>query len=378
MNLRILLVIDSFFPGTGGTERQLAQLAPKLADQGHHVEILCPRLVPEDMAKRSLVNGIPVTRISYPHIPKLGSFLMLIRFAWLLLTRYRNVDVIHVHIVDNMALVVALLRRFTDARLVAKISGATELAGGFLDPTRKGSRFVQARIALFRRFDYVQVISRQTYQALLDSGFSSNQLAQIPNGVDLARFLGERNPMDTRRHYQAVYAGRLAHVKGVDVLLRAWATIVAKRTARLIILGDGPDAEALQALAKTLGISQHVEFVGDCDNVAAYLGTADIYVQPSRDEGLPNAVLEAMAAGLPVVASDVGGNRDLVEDGVTGILVRSESIDELAGAISRMLEETSQRSVMGEQARQKILAEYSMTSVVDRLLLLYSPNIAAA
>lgn len=371
MALRILLVIDSFFPGTGGTERQLAQLAPRLKASGHHVEILCPRLLPS-MPLREDLDGIPVRRVAYPRFRKIGAFILLFKIAGVLLRRYRRYDVIHVHIVNNIAPVVGALRPFLRGRLVAKVSGATELSGGLLDPALGNKPATMIRNYFVRRFHFMQVISRETREALIRAGYDRSRLIGIPNGVNTAAFAAGDRERPQGTQIRAIYAGRLRHVKGVDILLHAWANVVASCDAELIILGEGEEYENLRELAATLGISETVRFVGDCPNVAPHFQRSDIYIQPSRNEGLPNAVIEAMVAGLPVVASSVGGNRDLVIDGKTGLLVDPESSEDLAAAICTLLADEEARLRMGDSAHSYAMQNYSMDSVVSRLLQLYS------
>jgi glycosyltransferase involved in cell wall biosynthesis len=377
MALRILLVVDSYFPGTGGTERQLAQLAPRFAASGHHVEILCPRLL-DSMPIREVISGVLVRRINYPRIPKLGAFIMLTRFALALLRDYRNFDVIHVHIVRNIAPLIGALRPLLRGMLIAKISGATEMSGGLLDP--KHSRTIRSRMRnyLLRRFDYIQAISTHTRAALLDAGYDEAKLIGIPNGVNTARFCAAKDEVQPSGKFHAIYAGRLAHVKGVDILLQAWARVVVLYPARLTILGEGQEFESLRNLATDLKIAGCVDFIGDCDDIAPYLAKADVYIQPSRNEGLPNAVIEAMAAGLPIVASSVGGNKDLVIDGSTGLLVKPESTEELALAVCSLFSDRVLIRRMGDLACGRAVEQYSIENVVSRLLSLYSGHTGAA
>lgn len=371
MPLKILLVLDSYFPGTGGAERQLAQLAPRFSEGGHSVEILCPRLL-DSMPVREVISGVPIRRISYPRISKLGAFIMQVRFVLMLLRDYRNFDVIHVHIVKNLAPLVGALRPFLRGILVAKISGATEMTGGLLDP--KYSQTFRSRIRNYfmRRFDYIQTISTHTRSALVNAAYDEAKLIGIPNGVNIARFHDGKDESAPSGKNHAIYAGRLAYVKGVDVLLRAWALVVDKHPAQLVILGEGQECAELRQLTTRLQIEHCVDFVGDHNDIAPYLAQANVYVQPSRAEGLPNSVIEAMAASLPIIASNVGGNRDLVVDGETGLLVESESPDKLASAMCSLFSDRDNTQRMGKRAYARVVEQYSIDNVVSRLLSLYS------
>lgn len=374
MSLKILLVIDSYFPAVGGAERQLAQLAPRLLGLGHHVEILCAQLRPSNPI-RDEIAGVPIRRIGYPRLWKLGSVVMHAKLAWILLREYRHFDVIHVHIVHNMAPVIGALRPFLDGLLVAKISGATEMTGGHLDPGNAKSPAFRIRNFFVKRFDYLQVISAQIRSALINAGYDVSKLIGIPNGVNVSRFELGSDERDPDRQFSVVYAGRLAKVKGVDVLLHAWAGVLEQHRARLTILGDGPDREMFEKLARDLGISAHVEFAGDCEDTAPYLARSDVYVQPSRSEGLSNSVIEAMAAGLPIVATQVGGNGDLVIDGQTGTLVKPDSPQDLSAAICSLCLDTETRQEMGRVAMNLVADRYAIGNVVARLDRLYSGGV---
>src|SRR5207244_1839586 len=118
------------------------------------------------------------------------------------------------------------------------------------------------------------------------------------------------------------YAGRLDAQKGVDVLLQALAGVIGSVPRfHLLVAGRGPQAAALQSLARQLGVNAHAHFLGWRDDVPAILGVSDLFVLPSRWEGMPNAVLEAMAAGLPVVATRADGIAELVDHDETGLVV---------------------------------------------------------
>lgn len=174
---------------------------------------------------------------------------------------------------------------------------------------------------------------------------------------------------------RGVCVARLEHYKGIDVLLHALALVQA-RGIRLTmrIAGDGAEREALNSLARTL-VLRDVHFVGAVapDQVGDELRAADLMILPSRGEGLPLAIVEAMAYGLPVVATRVGGNDEVVEDGVTGLLVAAEQPEALAASIIRLASDHDARRRMGEAARLKWAAGgWSPDAVVAHALRLYA------
>jgi glycosyltransferase involved in cell wall biosynthesis len=142
---------------------------------------------------------------------------------------------------------------------------------------------------------------------------------------------------------------RIAYQKGFDVLVRALGSIDG---ATAMIVGDGPERAHLEALARELGVSERLLIAGWQEDARSYLSTFDVYCLPSRFEGFPLAVVEAMLAGLPIVATDVGSVSEAIRDGETGLLVPSESADDLAGAVRRLLEDGELAQRLGERARE--------------------------
>lgn len=187
---------------------------------------------------------------------------------------------------------------------------------------------------------------------------ASARIVVIPNGVEAERF--GRQPADRVRalrrslgvdesSFVVGAVGSLTLVKGHDVLLAAFKDVVAKQSsARLLVVGDGPLLGALEAAGRRLAISDRVIWAGQREDVADLLAMMDVFVCSSRSEGMSNAVLEAMAAGRPVVATDVGDNALLVRDGVEGRIVPAENAALLGSVIAELAEKPSLRRRFGE------------------------------
>jgi glycosyltransferase involved in cell wall biosynthesis len=208
--------------------------------------------------------------------------------------------------------------------------------------------------------------SLRTYA--IKSGIDADRLQVIPNYVNVDRF--KRIPRgeggDTRT---VLFVGRLVRQKAVDVLLHA-AALVERKDIHFRIVGDGEDRASLEALARSLQL-QEVSFPGRSDRVAELLREADLFVLPSRWEGLPNVVLEAMAARCPVVGTDVTGTRDLIVDGENGLLVPADDAAALAGAIMRALDDESLRKRL-VAAGFATAQEYSLSRMIAKHDALYT------
>jgi glycosyltransferase involved in cell wall biosynthesis len=187
-------------------------------------------------------------------------------------------------------------------------------------------------------------------------------------GVDPARYDGPAP--DAPAHL--LFVGRLAAVKGVPVLLEAMQGLILDHPAlRLTLVGDGPEREVLEARAKGLG--DHVDFVGykSQDEVAALLGEATLLVLPSFAEGLPVVLMEALAARVPVVTTRIAGVAELVEDGVSGLLVSPGDVVALGAALARVLADPEARRRMGEAGRVRVVEEFASESEAAWLATLF-------
>lgn len=201
------------------------------------------------------------------------------------------------------------------------------------------------------------------------------RLTTIPNGVDLDHF----RPAGRERRGETPVIGSTArlHVENDHAtLLRAFARVVARwPEAQLLLVGRGPEEPRLRELASALGISARVCFVGEQADVAPYLQQMELYVQPSLAAGMPVSVLEAMATGLPVVATAVGGTPEVVVDGETGLLVPPGDPLALADKLEKLLEDRSIADAFGRAGRARVEAHFGeglmlrrMEALLDRLI----------
>lgn len=365
---RILLVVDGYYPSTGGCEMQVRLLARSFAAAGHDVSVLAPHL-DHRRPVREIIDGVPVQRIVYPKIKIVGALVLCARFALTLLARRRRYDAVHVHTAQNLAAVAGMLRPWLRATLAVKISGAWEFDGGILDPGRRARPYNRFFNACIKRADHIQCISEYTRTRMLAAGYPAAHLRMIPNAVDLLRFAP---PAAQTQTLKVVFVGRLVPVKGLPVLLDAWREVAARFAgARLAIAGDGVERAALVEQARALGIAERVDFLGEVADVPAVLADAAVYVQPSHQEGMPNAVLEAMASGLPIVATRVSGNEDLVNDGANGLLVPPGDARALAEALGVLMSDRERARRMGEHSRAIVEARYAVPAVLDQLLAAY-------
>lgn len=190
----------------------------------------------------------------------------------------------------------------------------------------------------------------------------------IPNGVDLKRFAPPVRRAWNPPHL--LFVGRVVYQKGLDVLFEALARL-RDLPWQLTIVGDGPYRAVLESQAEALGLRERIRFAGwqSPERIPDFYRQANLFVFPSRDEGMPNAVLEAMASGLPVVATRIAGNEELITP-ETGRLVPKENVVALSGALGELLRDAALRQQMGEAARQRVMAHYTWEAAARRYLAL--------
>ena len=190
----------------------------------------------------------------------------------------------------------------------------------------------------------------------------------IPNGIDLQAY----SSMDRDWSFPRLLSvGRVVHQKGLDLAMRALGGL-KQLTWEWRIAGDGPQMQILQSLAKELGIADRVQFLGwqSSEQLIESYKQANVFLFPSRHEGMPNAMLEAMASGLPIIATCIAGSEELVLDDKTGYLVPSEDIESLQTALKKLLSDPARREQMGYASRAHAEANYSWESTARQYALL--------
>ncbi len=222
----------------------------------------------------------------------------------------------------------------------------------------------------------VAVSDRVAAYAAREFRIPPDRLTTIPNGVDLGHFRPAREP----RQAGAPVIGCTARLHAKNdhaTLLRAFAQVAVRwPEAQLLLVGRGPEEQRLRALATSLGLGSRIRFAGEQADVVSFLQQMDLYVQTSVAEGMSNSVLEAMAAGLPVVATDVGGTPEVVVDGETGLLVPPRDPIALADAVRKLLEVPGWAETFGRRGRARIETHFDETRMLREVEVLLDQLIA--
>lgn len=373
--MRVLMVIATYLPVLGGTQRQCRLLAERLARRGVEVTVLT-RSAPGAPTVEG-TNGFQVRRLAVPGSGRLASLLFTLVGA-AALRGGEGHDLIQCYQLLSPSLIGILGTRRGGPPVLARLA-CSGPDGDVAEARRLPLGGLRPR--LLKRLAAMVTLNAEMEAELRAYGLVHIPTRRIPNGVDLETYhpadMAERTVVRQRLGVDedrviAIYAGRLTAQKRVDLLLRAWAALPGRRRLQslLLILGHGPQAAELAGLARALGVSRTVRFLGAVDDVAPFLPAADLFVLPSRAEGMSNALLEAMACGLPVVASDVGGTRDVLGHEEGGRLVPPEDPDALTAAMGTVASDPGLRQRLGRAARERAMA-FDIEAIVDRYLDLY-------
>ncbi len=348
----------------GGAERQAMLLAKGLRRRGWQVSVVA--LSGNGGAAAAELRDCGVTFTSLGMRKGLADPRGWIRFnRWL---RRERPDVLHAHLPHA-----AWLCRWS--RVAAPVPVVIDTLHS--SSTGKKGRHIGYTCSRWLP-DHVTAVSQATAASHLVAGMvREEQLSILANGIDVPAWEPNAQARSAMRQllrfgdeFLWIAAGRLESVKDYPTLLRAFAR--APQTARLLVLGAGPLQAELTALAAQLGLEERVRFMGFEPNVGSWMQAADGFVLSSRYEGLPMVLLEAGACGVPAVATDVPGTREVLISGVNGLLARAGDAVNLGDAMSRLMSmPAEERSAMGQRARQRVIAEFSLESMLDRWEKLY-------
>ena len=355
--IRLLFVVGNFV--AGGAERHLLEMWRRLDRTRFEVEIACFRNEGQFAASVQAL-GLPVLELGigrriYGPSGARGFVRLLSR------VRSFRPHVVHGYLFGPN-LFAALAGRLTG---VPAVVVAKRNIDAFETPRQVAMERVAHRLAT-----HVTAVSEAVADTVVALGVPRSRITVIENGVDAARFEGvtpDRAALGVNAGPVIGSVGCLAARKDYGTLLAALAELRRRgREFHAVLVGDGPDRAMLEARARELGLESRVRFLGERPDVEQLLPAMDVFVLSSREEGIPNALLEAMAAGRPSVVTDVGGNREVLTDGDTGWMVPSQSPLPLADALEAALTQPGEARRRGDRARQVTLEQRGIDVMVRR------------
>jgi glycosyltransferase involved in cell wall biosynthesis len=381
--IRVLMLMRQFFPLTGGYQNQALHLAQEMRRRSLDVQVVTQRRA--GLPRSEVHEGVVIHRVfAFPR-GHLASFSYLaFSFFWMIANR-RAFDVIQANR-STSGLVAGLIGTVLGKAVVCKLTRGDEIEDKGFRATWWGNLKL---FCLRRTVDRFVAITAGIHRDLLELGVSAGKVVRIPNGVPLAAT--RELPLERESVRQefgwssntsvVTFVGRLVEEKGVDWLLEVWSRVAARDpNARLLVVGDGPERARLEHRAQTIGVESTVAFAGRRGDVPRLLAASDLFVLPSRKEGNSNALLEAMACGLPVVVANdsLGGNRELVNHQDDGFVVELGDTDTFAETVLQLLRDPLLRREIGLRGRKKIEEKCSIESVAGRYCALYRDLLRAA
>ena len=353
MNFRPLnVMMMNYGLEIGGQEIHVVDLSNYLAAQGHRVQVWTKGGPYERALAGCVHRQTPFDLLApWPRRkllkPKFIRALRHFRSEVLKTIEKESIDIVHCHGVTETT----LMRTVLEPRHVPLLYSSHGWA----------EHLWRWHMRRLRRCDHYIGVSKFTCRKLTEYGVPLNQISHIPYGIPpkpkpdegVLKKIRQELMSDKAGGCLVVTVARLHRQKGHDVLLRAMPRVLERypRTV-FVFVGEGPERESLEKLAEELGVSGSVRFVGAQHDVSPYLRVADIFCLPSRYEALPLSIPEAYQAGLPVIACDVAGCSEIVEDGETGFLVPSESAEPLATALMKLLGDEALRRKMRVMATE--------------------------
>jgi glycosyltransferase involved in cell wall biosynthesis len=390
---RFCFLAEVFHPVVCGATIQMDILIEQFSRRDGKT-LVVTRKITADQPGVEQKSGVEIIRVN-PAMGyhRLGKYLMMLPALFELLRQRRKYDVIIVFGFRTIGIIGVLAAKLCGKKCYLRAESCGEMDGrtgvGFGDRKSPLVRtmirsFIWTRNMILLRCNGFLSISSAITNELKGEGIPEHKIREITNGIDLRKFLpvasgrkaSLRQKMGMTEKSYFVYSGRLAKGKGLEYLLRVWACLIKEnKNIHLLLVGSGQGyAMAIDDKLKNYvlvnGLDKSVTFTGIVHNVSDYLQAADFFVLPSQSEGMPLTLLEAMACGLPCIATDVGGIKDLVKDGMNGLLVPYGDTNALFQAMSAFLNDPDCASRLGQAGHKKIQERDDLEALADRYVTL--------
>jgi glycosyltransferase involved in cell wall biosynthesis len=391
----ICLLTETYYPLTGGGETQARSLAENLVAKGFKV-FIATRRVATSLKKVEEIGGVPIYRIRPVGLGQSKRWGMLLWALVVLVRMRRRYNIIYVSGFKALGVSAVLISRLLGKTCILKADSNGEMSGEFFAGGLKKLRltpssfvvriFLCLRNKILRKADGFVAITSGIVVELTSHDVKPGLIHSIPNSVDTVKFY----PVSTSQKHSLreklnvpkknviiTYSGRLVSYKGLPLLVG-----VAKRILRefndvgFVLVGSGGidihNCEAeLKDYVKTYGLEDSIYFPGQVDNVHEYLQASDVFVSPTEKDAFPLALIEAMACGLPVISTPVGGIQEIITDRQNGLLVEPRNFQQLDDTIRALLADTALSVSLGKAAAQTVKERYSEEIVTTKYTQLF-------
>ena len=378
---RVLMVTGAYYPEISSSGVQCRDMARLLVGRAE-VRVLTTAVDPK-LPRHDSVDGVPVTRIRVDVHSAISKARAFRRMFLDLMTLVRTSDVVHLHGYSSKNVLVTAIAKLFRKPIVLSLH-----TSGFDEPEaieRHGSLAMWA----FMSADLYMSVSRGLVDTYLAYGMPPDRILEVPNGIDLDRFApataADRRALRDRLHIPGgrpvvIFVGFFSRDKQPRVLFDAWLQLAKDHgiETTLVFVGatksayfevDDRIGDKMRHDAAAAGVSDRLVFTGATHHVEDYFRAADLFALPSKREGLPVALLEAMASGLPCVASRLPGSTEtIIDDGVNGVLVPPGDPAALAGAMASVLRDPSLAAALSAAARATVAKRFANADIADRWL----------
>lgn len=370
------MLVNEFPPlPVGGAETQAERLATYLAQRKWPVWVITRHA--ENLPRHEVRENVRIIRPFTAGTGKFRTitfFLSTIIVLWRLRHKYK---LLHAHLAFAPALVGVLIGRLLNRKVIVKLGGSG--TSGDISVSLNTLRG-RIRLAAFRNWASVVItLSSAMKQEAIAAGFREEQIKSMSNGVDAQAFISDKPKSEIKKelglsgNLVILFVGRLTPVKSLPTLVDALANMLPTfPNLHLLLVGEGPDQILLEKQVRELGIEAHITFAGQQRNIKRYLNAAEIFVLPSKSEGISNALLEAMSAGLACISTSIGGGDEVLDGGKCGLLVQPGDVRAWTQAITELAIDPGRRKQLGEAARQRILDHYDFSVVGSKYEALYT------
>jgi L-malate glycosyltransferase len=359
----VLLVVDSLAGVSGGGERMVFKLASLLPQYGFRVSILCFAAPTEGIGLTSPPCPIYFLRLKRTYdLKAIGAAFLFRRFL-----KEQHIQIVQTFFESSDLWAGFVVKAMSGAKLI----WSRRDMGILRDTKHKIAYRLMARFP-----DAVFAVSESVRQYCITvDRIDASRVQTIHNALDIADWKTDASVVKTPGKFVITCVGNIRRVKGHDVFIKA-AGLIVKQHPEVMFSIAGKVLETayfsdLEAMVRDLGLSNHFYFVGSITNLREHLAGADIFVLPSRSEGFSNAIVEAMAASLPVVATNVGGNAEAVRNGVSGFIVPVEEPQALADAIIQLLDDPLKAKEMGKAGERIAAEEFTTESMMTKTVHTY-------
>lgn len=397
---RVLLMNDSHWPIVGGGETHAKLMCDTLNAIGVPVRVLTQHRLTDSPTTETL-DGVRIDRVGSPGRKRIGKYTMIPAAMRWLREHRDDFDVIYCCGLRVLGVPAVRAGQRLGKPVVLRSESCTEMSGAYIDDHLTGVKAigkpmakaaVAARNAKLRKADAFMAISTAVAQEFRDCGVPESKIRLIFNGLDLAAFSQDSaTPRDELRRELGlpqdatllVYTGKLNAGKGLEYLVEAFATIAPQHPeAHLVLVGGGANQalsieDQLRRQVRDAALDPRVTFTGYTTRVPDYLRACDVFVFPSESEAFGLSLVEAMACGLPAVATDVGGIPDIVTSPALGTLVPPRDATALADAMRGVLNDPEQSAAMAEHGRASVCERFDAEAIARQHLELFTELVEA-